>query len=278
MNSKLRWIVVAAVVLIAAVSLGMVIGRGSAKQTPAIVATEEAVSPAPSDNAKVVLARGDTAKAQGSYQQAQKLYEQALDKSPDTATSTKAQSQLGQANIQAIFSTQFSPSDLSYEVQSGDTLTKIARKHHVTVELLRVCNGLRGDLVRLGQTLKIPNVNFIVFVDKSQNLLTLKNGEQVFKTYRCSTGRGGITPVGDFKIANKMIDPVWKGLVSPSDPKNPLGTRWLGFDLPQYGIHGTNDPSTIGQPVTQGCVRMLNEDVEELYTLLPVGTVIIIAE
>ena len=122
MNSKLRWIVVAAVVLIAAVSLGMVIGRGSAKQTPAIVATEEAVSPAPSDNAKVVLARGDTAKAQGSYQQAQKLYEQALDKSPDTATSTKAQSQLGQANIQAIFSTQFSPSDLSYEVQSGDTL------------------------------------------------------------------------------------------------------------------------------------------------------------
>lgn len=279
MNSKLRWVLVAALILIAGVAAGMVIGRGSAKQTPAVVPTQEDIAPAaPSDNARVVLARGDTAQANGSYQQAQKLYAQALDKSPDSATSAKAQKQLGEANIQAIFSTQFSPSDLSYEVQSGDTLTKIAKKYHVTVELLRVCNGLRGDLVRLGQMLKIPNVNFIVFIDKSQNLLTLKNGEQVFKTYRCSTGRGGITPVGDFKIVHKLIDPVWKGIVAPGDPKNPLGTRWLGFDLPQYGIHGTNDPSTIGQPVTHGCVRMLNEDVEELYTLLPVGTVIIIAE
>lgn len=279
MNSKLRWVVLAALILSVGLAAGMVIGRGSSRQDPAVVSTEEVTAAvAPSDNARVVLARGDTAQAQGSYQKAQKLYEQALDKSPDSATSAKAQSQLGQANVQAIFSTQFGPGDLAYEVQSGDNLTKIARKHHVTVELLRVCNGLRGDLVRLGQTLKIPNVNFIVFIDKSQNLLTLKNGEQVFKTYRCSTGRGGITPVGDFKITNKMIDPVWKGIVSPSDPANPLGTRWLGFDLPQYGIHGTNDPATIGQPVTQGCVRMLNEDAEELYTLLPVGTVVIIAE
>ena len=84
--------------------------------------------------------------------------------------------------------------------------------------------------------------------------------------------------VGEFKIVSRMVDPVWKGVVPPGDPKNPLGTRWLGFDLPQYGIHGTNEPETIGQPVTQGCIRLVNSDVEELYVLLPEGTHITVTE
>ena len=119
---------------------------------------------------------------------------------------------------------------------------------------------------------------FSLIADKSQNTLTLKNGEEVLKVYRCSTGAGGITPTGPFKITSRMIDPVWKGIVAPGDAVNPLGTRWLGFDLPQYGIHGTNDPSSIGQPVTKGCVRLLNSDVEELYALLPEGTSVTIVE
>ena len=124
----------------------------------------------------------------------------------------------------------------------------------------------------------MSQARFNVLVDKSQNLLTLKSGEEVVKTYRCSTGAGGITPTGTYKIVNRMIDPVWKGIVAPGDPENPLGTRWLGFDLPQYGIHGTNQPETIGQPVTKGCVRLVNSDAEELYTLLPEGTAVTIVE
>lgn len=171
-----------------------------------------------------------------------------------------------------------SVSDATHIVQPGDTLTKIARKNGTTVELLRVCNGIRGDLIRAGQRLKVPKATFSVIVDKSQNTLTLKDGEEVVKVYRCSTGREGITPAGNFRIVNRMVDPVWKGIVAPGSPENPLGSRWLGFDLPQYGIHGTNDAGSIGKPVTDGCVRLANSDVEELYTLLAEGTSVTVVE
>ena len=57
-----------------------------------------------------------------------------------------------------------------------------------------------------------------------------------------------------------------------------LGTRWMGFDITGYGIHGTTEPDKIGQQVTAGCVRMRNEEVEELYTLIPVGTEVTIQD
>ena len=180
--------------------------------------------------------------------------------------------------VEGFFSPTPGLGDLTYTVQPGDTLTRIARKAGTTVELLRVSNGIRGDLIRVGQRLKVLQANFSVLVDKSQNTLTLKNGEEVVKIYRCSTGREGITPTGTFQIVNRMVDPVWKGIVAPGDPGNPLGTRWLGFDLPQYGIHGTNEPESIGKSVTDGCVRLANSDVEELYTLLAEGTSVTVVE
>lgn len=197
---------------------------------------------------------------------------------PDAAEAARLQQKMGEANIQRLFSPAAAADAASYTVQPGDTLSKIARKSGTTVELLRISNGLRGDLIRAGQTLKITRARFSVVVDKSQNTLTLKNGEEVLKVYRCSTGAGGITPTGDFRIVSRMVDPAWKGVTPPGDPENPLGTRWLGFDLPEYGIHGTNQPETVGQPVTKGCVRLLNSDVEELYNLLPEGTVVLIVE
>ncbi len=118
-------------------------------------------------------------------------------------------------------------------------------------------------------------------MDKSQNVLFLKNGDEVLKVYKVSTGTNNSTPVGTFKITSKLVDPVWfnKGIVVPPDsPQNVLGSRWLGFDMPGYGIHGTVEPETIGQQVTAGCVRMRNSDVEEVYSLIPLGTEIVIVD
>jgi len=72
-----------------------------------------------------------------------------------------------------------------------------------------------------------------------------------------------------------MEDPVWykEGAIVPAEsPENILGSRWLGLSEKGYGIHGTVDPDSVGQQATQGCVRMLNADVEELYAIIPVGT------
>ena len=57
------------------------------------------------------------------------------------------------------------------------------------------------------------------------------------------------------------------------DPENPLGTRWLGWEddngRTSYGFHGTWEPETIGFAASMGCVRFRNEEVEQLYELLP---------
>ncbi len=69
------------------------------------------------------------------------------------------------------------------------------------------------------------------------------------------------TPAGEFTIINKQ-----------ANPGGPFGAFWMGLSKPHYGIHGTNNPSSIGRLVSQGCIRMYNEDVLTLSRLVPVGT------
>ena len=89
------------------------------------------------------------------------------------------------------------------------------------------------------------------------------------------------TPIGKFKIVNKLIDPVWyspHGVYLYGDKKNVLGTRWMGISSPGYGIHGTTQPESIGKKSSKGCIRMLNKDVEELYDLVTIGTPVVIVD
>jgi lipoprotein-anchoring transpeptidase ErfK/SrfK len=55
---------------------------------------------------------------------------------------------------------------------------------------------------------------------------------------------------------------------------NPVGTRWLGLNRKGYGIHGTNNPRSIGKRASHGCVRMRNRDVEDLFARVAVGDVV----
>jgi lipoprotein-anchoring transpeptidase ErfK/SrfK len=162
-----------------------------------------------------------------------------------------------------------------HEVSPGDSLGKLAKQYGTTVDLIKKSNNLKNDTIRAGQRLRIWKGQFNIFVDKSQNILILKNGNEVVKVYNVSTGLNNSTPVGTFKIVSKLVDPVWfksGAIVPPQSSDNVLGTRWMGFDIAGYGIHGTVEPGKIGQQVTAGCVRMRNEEVEELYTLIPIGT------
>jgi len=83
------------------------------------------------------------------------------------------------------------------------------------------------------------------------------------------------TPIGQFYIVSKIKDPTWypqgKDPVPPG-PENPLGSYWLGLNIPGYGIHGNNNPFSIGYWVSSGCIRVKNEDIALLFTVLPVGT------
>jgi len=81
------------------------------------------------------------------------------------------------------------------------------------------------------------------------------------------------SPTGSFRVVQRIPNPTWysKGKVVRPGKANPLGTRWLGLSTKGYGIHGTNNPASIGHNVSHGCIRMRNRDVEELFGMVGVG-------
>jgi lipoprotein-anchoring transpeptidase ErfK/SrfK len=230
-----------------------------------------------------LLAQAEKYEAQGNKLKVKEAYDQIISNYPDYEKIEEVQSKLGRINMDLLFSRAPMPQTLSYEVAPGDSLGKIAKKYHTTTQLIKRANGLKSDVIRAGEKLRIWNAPFNIYVNKSQNVLLLKTGESVFKIYHVSTGRDNITPVGTFKIASKIEKPVWfknGGTPIPSEsPENELGTRWMGFDTdPHYGLHGTIHPESIGQQVTAGCVRLKNADVEELFDIVPIGTEVIIQD
>ena len=243
------------------------------------------------------LADGKAVKAstgtEGAYKQAQTLvadgrlveavaaYRQFMEDNPDYKNIEQVQKELYDLNMKVLFSNIQTPGTVVHEVGVGDTLGKISRKYNVTMDLIKASNGMTKDSVNVGQKLRIWTGVFSIRVDKSQNALMLKSGEDVLKVYSVATGANNKTPVGVFKIVTKLENPVWyktDAVIAPESPQNVLGTRWMGFDIKGYGIHGTVEPDKMGQQVTAGCVRMRNEDVEELYKIVPRNTEVTIVD
>lgn len=230
---------------------------------------------------EALLKLGQVHEQQDHLVEARAAYRLLLERFPSSPLVTQTQERLGEVSVALFFSSVVTDSDIDYEVKPGDTLGAIATKHHITLELLKRANGLTNDLIRPRQKLKIPGGHFSLLVDKSQNQLLVTEENRFFKSYPVATGTDGSTPTGTFKIVNKLTNPVWyrQGAVVPADsPDNILGTRWLGFDKKGYGIHGSVDPDGIGKQVTAGCVRMHNQDVEELFALVPLGTDVTIVD
>ncbi len=106
-----------------------------------------------------------------------------------------------------------------------------------------------------------------------RKIALLEDG-RVVRVYPIAVGKSSTpSPSGSFHIASRVLKPTWyqPGKVVAAGPANPLGTRWMGLGYKGYGIHGTNRPRSIGKAASHGCIRMRNQDVEELFELLEVG-------
>ncbi|MFH1191662.1 MAG: L,D-transpeptidase family protein [Candidatus Omnitrophota bacterium] len=232
-------------------------------------------------SARSLSAQARKLEAKGSVLEAKALYQNLVNDFPESPEVTNWQKKAENINIKLLFSSALTPKSIIYQIRPGDTLNKIAREHKTTTELIMKSNNLNSALIIPGRKIKIWNAPFNILVDKSQNILLLKNGEEIFKSYIVSTGKDNCTPVGTFKIINKLVNPTWfkaGAVVPPESTQNVLGTRWMGFDLAGYGIHGTIEPKELGKQVTQGCVRLSNADVEELYSIVPAGTEVSVIE
>lgn len=196
---------------------------------------------------------------------------------------------LGGVNMQLLKSSLMMPGKEYYVIQSGDYLQKISKKYNTTVALLKTMNGMESDVIRLGDRLLVFNSDFSIRVSKSQNKLDLMLGGKLFKRYDVGTGKFGKTPAVEFTIIDKIIEPPWtrpadNRQIEYGDPENVLGSRWMAIksashpELTGFGIHGTWERDSIGTQSSAGCIRMLNEDVEELFDLVPRKTPVIISE
>lgn len=145
----------------------------------------------------------------------------------------------------------------------------------------RINKDIRDSGLAIG--LRIPTTSVkgdMLIINKSSNTIYLMNNGAIKESYPVATGKTtDLTPSGRFSIVVKYKNPAWGGAgvsdpIAGGDPRNPLGTRWIGISYGgggRYGVHGNANPGSIGTYASLGCVRMFNSDVEKLYDKVKTG-------
>jgi len=185
-----------------------------------------------------------------------------------------------------VFMKRYYPLMGTQTVKQGDSLNKIARSHGTTEEAIQRLNQINGNVIHPGQRLIVLEGKPRIFVKKSEFRLWLMLGDRLLLEAPVGLGRDSSTPAAVFQVAVRQKDPIWYRRGEPpipaGDPRNILGTRWLGFkdteELTGFGIHGTADPASIGKEESSGCIRMHARDLEILWDFVPSGTEVEVQE
>jgi lipoprotein-anchoring transpeptidase ErfK/SrfK/cbb3-type cytochrome oxidase subunit 3 len=227
--------------------------------------------------AGALLGMGKIYQIKGQESEAVANFQSVVDKYPKSGFGMDAEGRLGLATVGRYIQKNLKP----YAVQKGDNLVTIANKFHITPELITRLNDLKSNALNVGQNINvIDGSNINVLINLSECKLYLKSADNIIRRYSVCIGKKETpTPTGSYNVTDKAVDPTWfstsdtggKGEVPGGDPRNELGSRWIGFK-PSYGVHGTIFPESIGKAESHGCVRMNNKDVEELYDIVAVGT------
>lgn len=180
----------------------------------------------------------------------------------------------------------------THVIRPGETMFKIAQQYGIPLETLLALNRLKApkEVIYPGDKLTVPSpkLPWRILVTKRYHLLELFRGERRFAAYEIGIGRRDRTPVGRFVIYEKIENPDYithdRRIIPAGQPGNQLGSRWMRLsgataDDPQgYGIHGTPNEASVGKSLSNGCLRMRNRDLENLFLITPTGTPVIIRE
>ncbi|MDP6761646.1 MAG: L,D-transpeptidase [Planctomycetota bacterium] len=167
-------------------------------------------------------------------------------------------------------------------VEPGDSLVAIRKRIVAERTGMILCTGLiqrcnqRGKLLHPGDVLRIPTDPAHALVDLSARWAFFLMGGEVVAAWEVAIGLDGKTIPGTYTVGEKLEEPPWTPVGRPfvpyGHPDNPLGDRWIAWNGSDgLGFHGTSEPETIGQEASQGCIRLRNEEVIELFEILPRG-------
>jgi lipoprotein-anchoring transpeptidase ErfK/SrfK len=161
------------------------------------------------------------------------------------------------------------PFSNSYVIRKNDTLYLIAKAFNIPITRLIQANPtLNPSFLEINSVICIPFApsRLSIVVKIEPKILDVYDSGSFLKSYPIAVGRPETpTPEGNFSVVNKQLN-----------PGGPFGTRWLGLSEPHYGIHGTNMPRSIGFSASNGCIRMYNSNVEDLFNIVTVPTEVII--
>ncbi len=188
-----------------------------------------------------------------------------------------------------LFSAEYIPSDRlcdAYQVRQGDLLAQIGQANLVPWELLAQINRIANPKsLGVGQTIKVIHGPFHAFVSLSDFRMDIYLQDTYVRSFPVGLARPGkLTPAGTWLVKDRVRDAAWTDpesgqTLKPGDPNYPLGPVWMPLEgisgeaqgQPSYGIHGTNEPDSIGTASSSGCVRLRNADAETVFNLLMPG-------
>jgi hypothetical protein len=247
---------------------------------PEAVVSREGAAPSAAASQVNELRMGLELYEQGLLRDARVSLSRALDANPSSADEARALETLREIN-ERIFLSTGPEGDLEiYKVEKGDTPARIAQKRGTTWEMIARLNNLSERDIRtlqIGRELKVPKGTFSLRVRKSRYVMDLLLDGQFIQRYEVGLGVDNSTPLGEYTIRNRIPEPA-DGAYAYGHAKHRLGTRWMGIHNEDgykgYGIHGCRpeQESEIPGACSQGCVRMRNAEVEELFDIVPVGT------
>lgn len=181
----------------------------------------------------------------------------------------------------------------SHQVAAGDSLAKLAakwRKEGIAIDEtgLAILNRIKNaNSLRVGQRIRCPVDPIHAVVEKRSFLMAVYVGDRLLRLYWVGHGADDKTPVTEFTVQDKLKDPDWyapDGQVHPAgSPENILGHYFVKFSnsdpgIKGYGAHGTPRPETVGTMSSMGCIRMYDDDIKELYQLLPRKAKVVVRE
>lgn len=181
----------------------------------------------------------------------------------------------------------------TYVVKNDESLIEIARTFGIGYNEITEANPRldpfipgNGKTVRISTQWILPDVadREGIVINLSEMRLYYFTSDRVM-TYAIGIGdEGKDTPVGNFEIVDKIINPPWivpasirkespeLPKVVPPGPDNPLGSHAMRLSRPSILIHGTDKPFAVGRKASHGCIRVYPEDIPDLFKVVPIGT------
>lgn len=208
-------------------------------------------------------------------------------RNPDSPQRLKIKNLLSSLADQWLFSDKVLEGDdlcSIYEVKRGDFLSRIGASYDVPWEFLLKINKItRPEALRQGQKIKVVQGPFNAVISRSSFTMDLYLDDIYIKSYKVGLGSTKHeTPTGLWTVGtDKLVAPSWTDpdsgrVYDATDPDYPLGKRWVGLKgvagdalgRTGFALHGTNEPQSIGQRSSRGCIRLADEDILEVYDLM----------